>query len=203
MSRLEVVRVVLHEGGATRESLRGRLERAQQQGRLPVALGAEAVAVGHQPLDGQAGKLAKATEVFEVGREGGEPTLGEELAEAGLDPGVVAQAVMPFAGRQQLRSDVVQVQVLGDELVHDGLLDCVDDRDEIVDTVGVHRGAEAELGLDLVAFGDGDVAHVVAEAGQSRGGQGGPTDGSVRPRRDTSDHVRIGDVPGDGLAANA
>ncbi len=46
---------------------------------LPVALGAEAVAVGHQPLHGQAGQLAQAAEVLEGG--------GERAEAAGLEEG--------------------------------------------------------------------------------------------------------------------
>ena len=41
----------------------------------------------------------------------------------------------------------------------------VDDRDEVADAEGVDAEPEPPLGLDLVALGDRDVAHVVAEAG--------------------------------------
>ena len=41
----------------------------------------------------------------------------------------------------------------------------VDRCDEIAHAVAVDRVAEANLGLDFVAFGHGDLAHVVAEAG--------------------------------------
>ena len=62
----QVVRVVLHEGGAAGQAVGDHLEGAQHDRRLPVALAAEAVAVGHQPLDRQAGELTQAAEVLEV-----------------------------------------------------------------------------------------------------------------------------------------
>ena len=64
---------------------RHRLERVHERRRLPVALATEAVAVGHQPLDGQTRELAQPTEVLEVGRERSEPAVTEELTESGLD----------------------------------------------------------------------------------------------------------------------
>ena len=65
----QVVGVVLHERRAAGQPGRHRLERAQQHRGLPVALAAEAVAVGHQPLHGEAGQLAQPAEVLEVGGE--------------------------------------------------------------------------------------------------------------------------------------
>ena len=56
---LEMVGVVLHEGGAAGQARRHHLQRAQQHRGLPVAFAAEAVAVGHQPLHGEAGQLAQ------------------------------------------------------------------------------------------------------------------------------------------------
>ena len=62
--------------------------------------------------------------------------------------------------------------------------DRVDDRHEVVHAVGVHRDPEAQLGLDLVALGDGDVAHVVAEPGEPELAQLVPAEGSPGPRAD-------------------
>ena len=98
LARPEVVGVVLHERGAAR--LRAgahRLDRGEQRGGLPVALAAEAVAVGHQPLHGQARELAQPAEVLEVGGEGAEPAVEQELAQPGLDAGGVAQRRVPVA----------------------------------------------------------------------------------------------------------
>ena len=78
----EVVRVVLHEGRPAGRLAGHRLEDAHEGRRLPVTLAAEAVAVGHQPLDGQAGQLAKAAQVLEVARERVEAVLPRGTAAA-------------------------------------------------------------------------------------------------------------------------
>ena len=65
-------------------------DRADEGGGLPVALGAEAVAVGHQALDGEARELLEAVQVLEGVGEGGEAALLEEGAQAHLDPGLPA-----------------------------------------------------------------------------------------------------------------
>ena len=56
----EMVGVVLHEGRAALEPRRHDLHGPHESRGLPVALGAEAVAVGHEALDGEAGQLASA-----------------------------------------------------------------------------------------------------------------------------------------------
>ena len=91
------------------------LERAQQRRGLPVALAAEPVAVGHQPLYGQAGQLAQAAEVLEVGGEGAEAAVGEECAQAEFDAGGVAQRVVPLPAGAQLGPTSYSVAVLLDE----------------------------------------------------------------------------------------
>src|SRR3712207_7801238 len=58
--------------------------------------------------------------------------------------------------------------------------DGVDHGDQVVDAPGVHRHAEADLGLDLVALGHRDVAHVVAEARQPQRAGGGRDRKSTR-----------------------
>ncbi len=81
------------------QALGHHLEGAQHDAGLPVALAAEAEAVGHQPLHGQARQLAQPAEVLEVGRECREAAIGEERAHADLDAGAVAQRVVPVASR--------------------------------------------------------------------------------------------------------
>ena len=65
--------------------------------------------------------------------------------------------------------DVVGLETRGDDLVDRRLVRPVDHGDEVVDTVRVDGHAEAVLGLDLVALGHRDVAHVVAEADDAAG----------------------------------
>ena len=86
--------------------------------RLPVALGAEAVAVGHQALHGDPGQLAQPAEVLEVGREGVEPARppGRTAGPTSMRGGV-AQGLVPRAARGELGHDRVAGLVLG----HDGV----------------------------------------------------------------------------------
>ena len=59
---------------------------------LPVALGAEAVAVGHEPLGGDARELAQAVEVLEGVGQGAEAALGHEGPQRRLDARGLPQA---------------------------------------------------------------------------------------------------------------
>src|SRR3712207_6541946 len=92
---------------------------------------------------------------------------------------------------------ILQVAVLLDEGVDGLVLHGVDHGDQVVDAPGVHRHAEADLGLDLVALGHRDVAHVVAEAGQPQRPGGRRSGGRPRPRADPGPHPRTGHVAGD------
>ncbi len=65
----QVVGVVLHERRAALEALAHDLEDADERGRLPITLGAETVALCHQPLRTDARQLFQPTEVLERVRE--------------------------------------------------------------------------------------------------------------------------------------
>ena len=93
--RIEVVGVVLHEAGAAGETVRHHLHRAHERRVLPVAFGAEAVAVRHQPLGGDAGQLLQAVQVFEGVGEAVEAAVVEEGAERQLDARRIAQRLVP------------------------------------------------------------------------------------------------------------
>ena len=96
----------------------------------------------------------------------------------------VAQRLVPLAAGAQLGRDVVARRRTPSTRASTSRVgDRVDDRDQVVDAVGVDRDAEAQLGLDLVALGDGDVAHVVAEAGQPQRAQRGRAPARRAPRR--------------------
>ena len=89
---------------------------------------------------------------------------------------------MPLAACAQFGCDLVQLLVLGDEGV-DGLFGRRRDGiRQLVHAPGVHLHAEAQLGLGLVALGDRDEAHVVAEAGELQVGRGGEAvEGATAP----------------------
>src|ERR1035441_4236955 len=86
-----MVCVVLHERGATRLVRPHDLEDPHERRGLPVALATEAVALGHETLHGDTGKLSQSAEVFEVRREGGELAAFEKRAQTSLDTGRVVQ----------------------------------------------------------------------------------------------------------------
>ena len=87
----EVVGVVLHERRPAGKPLPHGLHHAHERRRLPVAFSAEAVAVGHQPLDGDPGKLPQAVQVLEGVGERARAERVEQPAQAGLDPRRVAE----------------------------------------------------------------------------------------------------------------
>ena len=90
--------------------------------------------------------------------------VAEERAQPELDPRAVAQRVVAFAARREFGCHVVLVAVRLDEPVHVGVGRRVDAGDQVADTVRVDAEPEPPLGLELVALGDRDLPHVVAEA---------------------------------------
>ena len=163
----QVVGVVLHERRPARQAVAHHLEDPHERGGLPVALGAEAVAVGHQPLDADARQLLERAEVLERVGERAEAAVLEERPQAGLDPRGRPQLGVPVAGpaqrqaRRRTRSsycvdEPVDGRVRRPRPTRSG---------EVAHAVAVDREPEPRLGLDLVAFGDRDLAHVVAEPG--------------------------------------
>ena len=198
----EVIRVVLHERGAAGASLAHGLDRCQDCGRLPVALAAEAVAVRHQALHGDARQLPQPAEVLEVRRERAESAVPQELSHPEFDARGVAQRLSARAVGAQHVGHVVGAVVVGCQRVDLCITDGVDDGHEIVHAPGIDGDAEATLGLHLVAFGDGHVAHVVAEPRQAQRAQRGRAPGCPHPGRDAVPHPRIRRVSGDGLAGH-
>ena len=92
-----------------------------EQGRLPVALGTEAVAVGHEALRSDTRQLDEATEVLEGIREGSEAAALKERAQAELDPGCFAECRPALTVAPQRRRHVVARVVCADEPVDVGI----------------------------------------------------------------------------------
>ena len=65
--RRKVVGIVLHEGCSPFQIGANDFHGAHQGSSLPVAFAGKAVAVGHEPLDGQAGQLLEPIKVLKVG----------------------------------------------------------------------------------------------------------------------------------------
>jgi len=196
----EVVRVVLHERHAARQAGTHHLERADHRCGLPVTLGPEAVAVGHEPLDREAGQLAQAVEVLERVGEGDGAAFGDERSQPDLLARAVAEAVRPRAARSELGGHVVLVEVLRHQPVRLGVADGVHRSREVADAPGVDAEAQPALRLDLVALGDGDLAHVVADADDAAIGPVVAGGRSTRPGPDLLLHRRVAPVPHDHLA---
>ena len=164
--------------------------------------GAEAVAVGHEPLDGDAGQLAQPAEVFERVGEGAEPAFLEERAERHLDPCGVAQLVVAGAADAQRLAHVVRGFVLRDGAVDSVVGRAVHGGRQLVHAVAVDRKPEPRLGLDLVALGDRDLAHVVAEAGDPKALRFVPARRCPRPPAQASRDRRVIPVAHDRLPAS-
>ena len=196
----EVVGVVLHERRAAGESCPHRLHHPHERGRLPVALAGEAVAVGHQPLHGEARKLLQPVQVLEgVGERFGAERV-EQPAQSRLDPRRVAERLAPRAAGRELRGKFVRRLVLARQSVDLCVRNRVHCLDQVADAVTVHRDAEPELRPDLVALGDRDLAHVVAEPRDPQPLRRAPAAGGARPGADPVANPRLRPVSDDRLA---
>ena len=158
LAGLQVIGVVLHEQGAALQALGHLLHDGGHAGHLPVALAAVADAVGHHVLAGQAGELLHAVQVLEVVDEGLSPLPLQDLPHGHLFLGLVAHGVHIVGG------EVIAVLVLRHLPVDLRLGDGVHGLHQMAHRPVVHLPAQLDLGLHLVALGDGHVPHVVAEA---------------------------------------
>ena len=139
------------------------LEQSHQGRGLPVTLAAEAVAVGHQSLDGQARQLGQVAEVLERVREGAIAAELQPGPQPDLDARGLPERGMTSAARSQLRHHVVPLQAVGDDGIHVRIRGGLDRSHQVIDAVAIDRDAEPDLDLGLVALRDRDLAHVVAE----------------------------------------
>ena len=169
LARDEVVGVVLHERGALGVRVVGGhdLHEAHHARGLPVALGAEAEALLHEALDGEGRELLQGAEVTEVVGEGVVVVLHEEALDADLLGSLDLDVTTELLRVAAVEHEAVGLVVLVGELLDLGGGHGLDVRGEVVDRPRIDGPAELDLGLDLVAIGDGDVAHGVGEAGDA------------------------------------
>ena len=134
---------------------------------LPVALGAEAVAVGHQPLDREPGQLAQPVEVLERVGEGAEAAARRGMPRRPTSIRAASRRSSRRSPPAPQRGRDLVLRVVGARRARppsaSGTARTASARS--LDAVAVDRDAELDLGLDLVALGDRDLAHVVPEAG--------------------------------------
>ena len=149
------------------------------------------------------GQLLKAAEILERVGEGTEPAVRQEGPQPDFDPRSLAQFASPrrrragarAPGRTRRRRPSTRSSTASS-----GAARTASDRS--ADRIAVDRDAETDLRLDLVALGVGDVAHVVAEAGDSQVVGLAPRTGGPRPRADPVRDVRILPVSDDRLAGD-
>ena len=130
-----------------------------------------------------------------------EPAVGEEGAERQLDARRIAQRSVPGAALLQALHQSVARGVFVAEPVDLGVGDLVLERHQVAEPVAVDRHAEANLGLDLVALGDGDLAHVVAEPRDLHVLRVVPGGGGAHPHAKLRVDRRLAPVPDDHFAA--
>ena len=198
----EIVRVVLHERTAAVEARGHHLDDAHKHRRLPVTFRSEAVAILHQPLHGDTGKLAERAEILESVGEGLKTASLKEGAEPNLDPRRLKERRPSLAGGAKRRGKLVLLLVKLRETFHLGI-GCVSHRvDESVDAISVHRHSETHLRLKLVPLGDRHVSHVVTKPRDPQTLRCKPATRRAGPGTDAALHRRLTPVAYHGLAPN-
>ena len=110
------------------------------------------------------------------------PPASRNAAQAGLDPRRVAQRLASRAAGAQRRSELVRRPRTQRRSASTSASETAATASrEVADAVAVDRDAQPDLRLDLVALGDRDLAHVVAEAGDLERLRLVPARGRARP----------------------
>ena len=153
----QVQGVVFHERSAAGQAFGHLLHDGVQSSGFPVAFAAVADALSHQVLSGNTGQLTHTYQILEGVGEGREVVFCKELLHGNLAAGLIANAV-----------DVVGVHViLGGVLRHLGVHflfgASINGLSQVAYRIGVAFPAQFDFDFHLVAFGDANVTHVVAE----------------------------------------
>ncbi|MPM40406.1 hypothetical protein SDC9_87046 [bioreactor metagenome] len=153
-----MVGIVLHEGGSTAHAFGHTLDQAGHGTDFPVPFPTIAISLAHEVLACQSRKLPHLLQIFKGIGESLGTLFFEEVAHCNFLTGLVAY----------------RLQILGGELIpgairfhlsiHFGISDTIEYLDEISDTPRVHLPAKLHLHLDLIAFGDCHIAHIIPEA---------------------------------------
>ena len=107
---------------------------------------------------------------------------------------------MPGAGLAQFRRDRVALLVFAGQRLDLGVGDRIHLGHEIADAVAVGRESELHFGRNLVALGDRDLAHVVAETAEFRPLPIVPGARRAHPGADAVLDLRVGPMADDDLA---
>ena len=126
-----------------------------------------------------------------------------EALKAQLDLRLHGHMAAEFLLVAAVEEDVVHVVVLVHQRVGIRLADGGDVLGDFVDRIGVHGPAQLDLRLDLVALGDGHVAHVVRHAQYAHVAALHQADGRAHPGGDALLHALVAPMAGDHLALDA
>ena len=165
----QVIGIVFHKGGTLciRCSCSHDLHQSHHSRRLPVAFSAEAVALLHQSLDCQSGKLLQAAQHAEMGNDCLIVAVLQEPLKADLDSGLLRHMSLKLFRISSLQKNVVFAVIFLNQRVHITLRHGIHIFHRIVHAVMIDLPAELDLGFHLVAFGYGNVVHVVADTADS------------------------------------
>ena len=158
--RIKVIGVIFHERRTAFEPFAHDFHNARHRRSLPVALGTETVAGGHQPLHSQTGQLFESVQIFEGGGERFESALFKKRAHPDFDTGLFANIFHVRTGADRVTLFVFRHEVF--DLLVGNFLNV---SQQIAHAVAVDRITELDLRLHLVAFSDRHLTHIVAEAG--------------------------------------
>ena len=194
-----MIGIVLHKGGAAFKTRGHNLQGTDEGSGFPVTLSAEAEAIGHQSLDRQTGELYEAVQVFEGRGEGLEAAFFEERPHTGLDSGRFTNGI----GLAGAGGHFILFFVFINQLVDFVISDFVYSGDEVADAEAIDYEIKSYLGIDLIAFGYGDLAHIVAESRDFHSAHIVPGAGGAKPDADTVLDFAILPVADDDFAVEA
>ncbi len=110
---IEIVGVILHEGGSSRQIRRHHFHGADQCGSFPIALAAETVAVGHQALHREARQLLETVQILKGRGETDAAVRLQKGAHAQFLAGAITKRSVLFPTLAQGRGNLVTLLILG------------------------------------------------------------------------------------------
>src|SRR5690606_4004530 len=130
---------------------------------LPVALSPESIPLFHQPLYGNAWQLGYPMQVFKCIGEAFEISRFKKLTQARLETGRLTERRVARSVLLKVSGDRIAVVILRHEGIHFLVGHVVDRGYEVAHAITIDGVSKPDLRLYLVAFGDGNLSHVVAE----------------------------------------